>query len=145
RTLRTLALLDLESNPPAAAIDRVTVAIDPTPARILQFSLLTRPLPSPEQISTLMARLHALMGETRCGSPATVDSWEPGAFAMKPFMPLDTNDLHLRHDTQRHRDTENNTSRSLIHGLSASVARCVVEENDASKLPVVALRRFRHP
>ena len=87
RTLRTLALLDLESNPPAAAIDRVTVAVDPTPARIVQFSLLTRPLPSPEKISTLMARLHALMGETRCGSPVTVDSWEPGAFAMKPFNP----------------------------------------------------------
>ena len=90
RTLRTLALLDLESNPPPAAIDRVTVAVDPTPARIVQFSLLTRPLPSPEQISTLMARLHALMGETRCGSPAMVDSWEPGAFAMKPFMPPDS-------------------------------------------------------
>src|SRR5437867_6435383 len=29
RTLRTLALLDLESHPPAAAIDRVTVIIDP--------------------------------------------------------------------------------------------------------------------
>ena len=87
RTLRTLALLDLESNPPAAAIDRVTVAVDPTPARIVQFSLLTRPLPSPEQVSTLMARLHALMGETRCGSPETIDSWQPGAFAMKTFMP----------------------------------------------------------
>ena len=86
RTLRTLALLDLESNPPAAAIDRVTVAVDPTPARIVQFSLLTRPLPSPEQVSTLMARLHALMGETRCGSPEIVDSWQPGAFAMKTFM-----------------------------------------------------------
>jgi len=87
RTLRTLALLDLESNPPAAAIDRVTVAVDPTPARIVQFSLLTRPLPSPEQVSTLMARLHALMGETRCGSPEMIDSWQPGAFAMKTFMP----------------------------------------------------------
>ena len=87
RTLRTLALLDLESNPPAAAIDRVTVAVDPTPARIVQFSLLTRPLPSPEQVSTLMARLHALMGETRCGSPEIVDSWQPGAFAMKTFTP----------------------------------------------------------
>ena len=83
RTLRTLALLDLESNPPAAAIDRVTVAVDPTPARIVQFSLLTRPLPTPEQVSTLMARLHALMGETRCGSPEVIDSWQPGAFAMK--------------------------------------------------------------
>ena len=87
RTLRTLALLDLESNPPAAAIDRVTVAVDPTPARIVQFSLLTRPLPSPEQVSTLMARLHALMGEMRCGSPEIVDSWQPGAFAMKTFTP----------------------------------------------------------
>jgi protein ImuB len=87
RTLRTLALLDLESHPPAAAIDRVVVAVDPTPGRVLQFSLLTRPLPSPEQLSTLMARLTALMGEGRCGAPAAVDTWQPGAFAMKPFAP----------------------------------------------------------
>ena len=89
RTLRTLALLDLESHPPAGPIDRVVVAVDPTPARIVQFSLITRPLPSPEQISTLMARLQALMGETRCGSPALVDSWKPGAFEMTPFAPDD--------------------------------------------------------
>jgi len=87
RTLRTLALLDLESHPPAAAIDRVVVAVDPTPGRVVQFSLLTRPLPSPEQLSTLMARLTALMGEDRCGSAVTVDSWEPGAFEMNPFNP----------------------------------------------------------
>src|SRR5688572_19466761 len=87
RTLRTLALLDLDSHPPAAAIDRVVVAVVPTPARVLQFSLLTRPLPSPEQISTRMARLSALMGEGRCGSPVVVDTWQPGAFAMKPFAP----------------------------------------------------------
>ncbi len=89
RTLRTLALLDLESNPPSAAIDRVVVAVDPTPARVVQYSLLTRPLPSPEQLSTLMARLNALMGEGRSGSPRAVDSWRPGAFAMQPFTPPD--------------------------------------------------------
>jgi protein ImuB len=94
RTLRTLALLDLESHPPAAAIDRVVVAVDPTPARVLQFSLLTRPLPSPEQLSTLMARLSALMGEGRCGSPVAVDTWQPGAFTMKPFTPRDSNANH---------------------------------------------------
>jgi len=143
RTLRTLALLDLESNPPSAAIDRVTVAVDPTPGRIVQFSLLTRPLPSPEQISTLMARLQALMGETRCGSPAIVDSWEPGAFAMTSFMPLDVNARHQGYDTQRHRDTENKTSSSLIHSLGASVPRCVVEAEATA--PTVAIRRFRHP
>jgi protein ImuB len=143
RTLRALALLDLESSPPPAAIDRVTVAVDPTAGRIVQFSLLTRPLPSPEQISTLMARLHALMGETRCGSPATVDSWEPGAFAMKPFMPVDSSAIRARHDPQRHRDTENRTSSSVIHNLRVSVPRCVVDANDVS--PIVALRRFRYP
>ena len=87
RTLRTLALLDLESHPPSAAIDRVVVAVDPTPARVLQYSLLARPLPSPEQLSTLMARLTALMGEGRCGSPSAVETWQPGAFAMKRFDP----------------------------------------------------------
>jgi protein ImuB len=87
RTFRTLLLLDLESHPPSAAIDRVVVAVDPTPARIVQFSLLTRPIPSPEQLSTLTARLAALMGEDRCGSPVVVDSWQPGAFALKPFNP----------------------------------------------------------
>jgi len=87
RTLRTLVLLDLESHPPSAAIDRVVVAVDPTPARVLQYSLLTRPLPSPEEVSTLMARLNALMGEGRSGSPALIDSWRPGAFAMTPFAP----------------------------------------------------------
>jgi protein ImuB len=93
RTLRTLALLDLESHPPSAAIDRVEVAVDPTPGRVLQFSLLTRPLPSPEQLSTLLARLTALMGDGRCGSPMPVDSWQPGAFTMKTFAPRDADQL----------------------------------------------------
>lgn len=90
RTLRTLAMLDLESHPPSAAIDRVVVAVDPTPGRVVQFSLLTKPLPSPEQLSTLMARLTALMGEGRCGALAAVDSWQPGAFAMTTFAPRDS-------------------------------------------------------
>ena len=53
RALRTLALLDLESHPPAAAIDRVTIVIDPTPGRVLQHTLFTRAHPTPEQLSTL--------------------------------------------------------------------------------------------
>ena len=143
RTLRTLALLDLESHPPAAAIDRVVVAIDPTPARVLQYSLLTRPLPSPDQVSTLMARLTALMGEGRCGSPAVADTWEPGAFVMKCFAPSDPNVIH-RHDTPRHRDTEV----SKVHEISrlgASVPRCSVEVHSAANQPALALRRFRCP
>ena len=85
KTLRTLVLLDLESNPPSAAIDRVRVLIEPTPARVLQWALFERAQPSPEQVSTLLARLTALMGESHVGSPRLVDSWKPGAFEMTPF------------------------------------------------------------
>jgi protein ImuB len=85
RTLRTLALLDLESHPPAAAIDRVTLVIDPTPGRVVQHTLFARPQLTPEQLSTLLARLGAVMGQDRVGAPATVDSYRPGAFEMKAF------------------------------------------------------------
>lgn len=85
RALRTLTLLDLESHPPSAAIDAVTVAADPTPGRVLQYSLLARALPAAERVSTLVARLTAMMGEGRVGSPALVDSFRPGAFEMRPF------------------------------------------------------------
>jgi protein ImuB len=88
RALRTLALLDLEAHPPPGeniAIDRVTVTIDPTPGRVLQHTLFTRPHPAPEQLSTLLARLGAAMGQDRIGAPMLVDSFRPGAFAMKPF------------------------------------------------------------
>jgi protein ImuB len=85
RTLRTLALLDLESHPPAAAIDRVSIVIDPTPGRVLQHTLFTRAHPTPEQLSTLLARLAAVMGQDRVGAPATVDTYRPGAFTMTAF------------------------------------------------------------
>jgi nucleotidyltransferase/DNA polymerase involved in DNA repair len=87
KTLRTLVLLDLESNPPSAGIDRVRVLIEPTPARVTQWALFERAQPSPEQVSTLLARLTALMGESHVGSPRLVDSWKPGAFEMTAFRP----------------------------------------------------------
>jgi len=87
RVLRTLLLLDLESSPLTAAIDVVAIELDPAPARITQFSLLQRALPSPETVSTLTARLSALVGESRVGSAALVDSHQPDAFVMERFVP----------------------------------------------------------
>jgi protein ImuB len=86
RVLRTLALLDLESNPPPAAIDRVRVEVDVTEGRVLQFGLFARALPS-DTLATLLARLGALMGSDRIGSPSLVDTYRPGAFAMAKFDP----------------------------------------------------------
>jgi protein ImuB len=86
RVLRTLALLDLESNPPAAAIDHVRVGVDVADGRVLQFGLFARALPTDTR-ATLVARLGALMGTDRIGAPSLVDTYRPGAFAMAKFDP----------------------------------------------------------
>jgi protein ImuB len=99
RVLRTLLLLDLESHPPSAGIDIVTIEIDPAPARIVQYSLVQRALPSPETLATLNARLGALVGETRCGSPVLLDTWRPDAFELRRFQP-DACSVRLQADLQ---------------------------------------------
>ena len=118
KTLRTLMLLDLESNPPAAAIDRVRVLIEPTPGRVTQWLLFERAQPSPEQVSTLLARLTALMGEARIGAPRLLDSWKPGVFGM-----------------ERYEVREAKSRGSTGH----------LTPRDADRTPSSALRRFRLP
>jgi protein ImuB len=128
RTLRTLALLDLDAHPAPAAIDRVTIVIDPTPGRVLQHTLFTRAHPTPEQISTLLARLGAVMGQDRIGAPATVDTYRPGAFEMRPFA--------TDHDQRSTRGTRRDISGKEHSAVSAGSALIVD--------PVVsALRRCR--
>ena len=68
-------------------IDIVSIELDPAPARITQFSLLARAVPSPETLSTLTARLSALVGESRVGSAVLQESHRPDAFAMTRFAP----------------------------------------------------------
>jgi len=128
RTLRTLALLDLESHPPAAAIDRVRIVIDPTPGRVLQHTLFARAQPTPEQLSTLVARLGALMGQDRFGAPVVVDTYRPGAFAMTAFK--------TDHDAS-HRRERGDRRENIFSALSA----------DSAVRPdlVSAVRRCRYP
>jgi len=85
RVLRTLILLDLESHSPEAAVDRVEVEVDVTPGRILQGSLLARAVPSAENLATLIARLGALIGETRVGAPLAADTHDERTVTMGTF------------------------------------------------------------
>jgi len=136
RVLRTLALLDLESHPPGAGIDAVTVRVEPTPGRVLQFSLLERALPAPEQLSTLVARLSALMGQDRCGSARILDTHRPGAFAMAPFA--------VEHPPAVAPIAASRDIDPCVHQGAAPA-----ESREGSAIVAVAgapaLRRFRHP
>jgi protein ImuB len=120
RVLRTLVVLDLESHPPPAGIDALTLRFEPVPGRIVQPSLLARAHPRPEALATLTARLRAVMGDGRVGSPVAVDTPRGGAFAMRPLTPPD----------------------GVPIGPPAAVA--VADGAAAPVLPIV-LRRFRQP
>ena len=129
RTLRTLALLDIESHPPAAAIDRVTVVIDPTPGRVLQHTLFTRAQPTPEQLSTLVARLGALLGQDRVGAPAVVDSYRPGVFEMRAFESV----------------VISRVAPPLLGPAASAALESVLSRSSHQSLLASALRRCRQP
>ena len=135
KTLRTLVLLDLETNPPSAGIDRVRVLIEPTPARVTQWKLFDRAQPSPEQVSTLLARLTALMGETHVGSPQLLDTWKPGAFEMVPFQ---------LQDLAQNR-TQNSAQNSVQNSVQNSAQNSALGTNSVPRTPHSALRRLRLP
>lgn len=158
KTLRTLILLDLEGHPPNAAIDRVTVRVEPTPGRIVQWSLIERAQPSPEQVSTLLARLGALMGESHVGSPALVDSWRPGAFAMRPFAMRDqgsgTGDqrrrVELDETTNAAREVRTHVQQFESGTTTGEVRDSLTSNGPGPWSPIpdpcsVAFRRFRLP
>ncbi len=87
RTWRTLLLLDLEAHPPHDAIQTITVSAEPTPSRVVQFSLLDPAQPSPERLAETMARLAAWTASGRAGAPALLDTHRPGAFVIGTFAP----------------------------------------------------------
>jgi protein ImuB len=143
RALRTLVLLDLESHPADAAIDCVTIVIDPTPGRVVQHTLYTRAQPTPEQLSTLLARLGALMGQDRFGVPAIIDTDRPGAFAMTPFA-VDHDDQRRARRIRSETVVENSSASSA--GSALDVVSIGHQPSAISHQPLTsALRRCRQP
>jgi protein ImuB len=89
KTLLTCMRIELESRPPRAAVSRVAVTGVPEVVRAAQLGLFHPPGPAPERLATTLARLAALCGADRVGTPAPVYSYRPGAMAVVPFVPPD--------------------------------------------------------
>jgi protein ImuB len=101
KVLRTLILLDLEAQPPSAGIDVMEVECGVTPGRILQKSLLAHDVPAVEDVTTLVARLQALMGDTRVGAPVVVDTHNPRVSSLRPFVAPSHSTLRTPHRSPR--------------------------------------------
>lgn len=87
KTILALLRAELEAHPARAAITSVVVALTPAALRPTQLGLFAPAGPAPERLATTLAKLAALCGAERVGSPVVVDSHCPGRAALVPFAP----------------------------------------------------------
>jgi protein ImuB len=87
KTLLTLLRLDLEAHPPDGPIAGLTLVAHPERPRAAQLSLFGPAALAPDQLATTLARLFALLGEDRVGSPQVVNAHRPEAHALRPYAP----------------------------------------------------------
>src|SRR5207249_2873326 len=84
RTILTCLRVDLEARPPRAAIERVALTALPERVRAAQPGPFQPPGPAPARLPTTLARLAALRGTERVGTPALVNSHPPGVAPVAP-------------------------------------------------------------
>ncbi|MGZ3407430.1 MAG: hypothetical protein ACXVAN_13370, partial [Polyangia bacterium] len=84
-TLLSLVRLALETAPPANAVEGIVVRTSPARTRAAQLSFFEPAGPSPDKLASTIARLQALVGETRVGAPVVLDRHLPDAFTMQRF------------------------------------------------------------
>ena len=87
KTLLTLLRLHLEAQPPEAPILAFELIAHPDRPRQAQLTLFGPEVLSPDKLATTVARLFALLGDGRVGSPRTVDGHRPERFALVPYEP----------------------------------------------------------
>jgi protein ImuB len=80
-----VARLALEERPPRAPVCAVRIEAEATPSRSSQLDLFACAGPPPVRMEDTLARLAALSGEGRVGSPRPVDSHRPGAYTLVPL------------------------------------------------------------
>jgi protein ImuB len=87
KTLLTLVRLELEARSPGAPVVGFTFSAHPDRPHRAQLSLFGPPALSPDRLATTIARLAALLGADRVGSPRAVDGHRPERFASSDYAP----------------------------------------------------------
>ncbi len=87
KTLLTLLRLDLEARPPGAPLAGFSLAAHPDRPREAQLSMYGPAALSPDKLAATIARLFALLGPGRIGSPRPVDGHLPERLALVEYAP----------------------------------------------------------
>jgi protein ImuB len=83
--LLKLLLLEIAAHPPHAAVVTLSLSAEAGHSNTVQLGLFAPQTPEPSRLDVTLARLKALVGDDRVGSPALEDTHEPGRFRMEDF------------------------------------------------------------
>lgn len=86
RALLKLLQLDLDAKAPGAPVVRIRLAAEAAKAGTTQAGLFAPPLPETSRLDVTLARLQALVGKGRVGSPVLENTHAPDDFRMQRFM-----------------------------------------------------------
>lgn len=87
--LLKLLQLEIAAHPPQAAVTALTLIADAGRQSKVQLGLFAPQAPEPSRLDVTIARLKAMVGADRVGSPALLDSHCPGSFQMQDFSVID--------------------------------------------------------
>jgi protein ImuB len=86
KMLLKLLRLRLQAQAPAAPVRKITLTAESARPRATQGGLFLPSFPDPEKLEVTIARIANVVGEENVGSPALVDTWQPGEFQMRRFL-----------------------------------------------------------
>jgi protein ImuB len=87
KMLLKLLRLQLQMDPPHAAILKIILLAEPARPRASQAGLFLSSSPDPEKLELTIGRLANLVGHPNVGSPELIDTHRPGDFRMARFAP----------------------------------------------------------
>jgi protein ImuB len=83
--LLKLLQLEIAANPPAAAVTQFTLTAEAGQSSKVQMGLFAPQTPEPSRLDITIARLKAIAGEDRVGTPVLEDTHRDGSFHMDSF------------------------------------------------------------
>ena len=83
--LLKLLQLEIAAHPPQAAVLSLTLSAQAGQSCKVQLGLFAPQTPEPSRLDVTIARLKAIAGDDRVGSPVLEDTHRPGAFRMESF------------------------------------------------------------
>lgn len=135
QTFLKLLQLDLKAHPPGAPVVKVVLRMEPAKPRPGQSGLFLPSSPEPEKLELTLARISAVVGEGRAGSPALLDSHRREGFEMRRFTPSAVAFWSAVIESPRTREPGRPPNRDVIETSNSC----------APDRLVTALRMFRPP